>query len=192
MVGTCITRYYLEKLDRTKHREHVIQLIGPGPPNNGSGPVELFQDPEHGATITNRLNGVFVPEGFDPAADTIVQDVRPKSGVMHELRTAGIRKDVLYQVIVTANPDGIPGFFLLLCRQDLGDGGGREVQADARRRRDCAAWRIRSPGTSLDIIPPGLDASGTYPHPDHFCHINIPKNPAVIDRIMRYLTAVRQ
>lgn len=31
-----------------------------------------------------------------------------------------------------------------------------------------------------------------HPHPDLYCHINLPKNPAVIDRIMQYLTAVQQ
>lgn len=109
-LGTCITRYFLEVMDRTEHREHVRQLIGLGPPNNGSALAELFNDPEQGATIINHLTGIFVPEGFDPAADKIVQDVRPESRVMAELRTAGIRKDILYRVIITANPEGIPGF----------------------------------------------------------------------------------
>src|SRR5512138_1860875 len=35
-VGTCITRYYLEVMDRGARRELVRQLIGIGPPNNGS------------------------------------------------------------------------------------------------------------------------------------------------------------
>ncbi len=43
------------------------------------------------------------------------------------------------------------------------------------------------PVIPLDIIPAGPDASGQYPRADLFCHINLPKNPAVIDRIMQYL-----
>lgn len=189
-VGTCITRYFLEVLDRTEHREHVRQLIGLGPPNNGSSLAELFHDPEYGATIVNRLTGVFVPEGFDPENDTIVQDVRPQSRVMDELRTAGIRKEILYRVIVTANPEGIPGFFSLFA------GKTWEMGADGRYRLTLEGDGIVPhcesvlPGISLDIIPPGPDASGRYPHPDQFCHIHLPKNPAVIDRIMQYLTAV--
>jgi hypothetical protein len=46
------------------------------------------------------------------------------------------------------------------------------------------------PGISPDIIPPGTDATGRYPCPDLYRLINLPKNPAVIDHIMQYLTAV--
>lgn len=188
-VGTCIARYFLEVTDRAEHREHIRQLIGLGPPNNGSGLAELFHDPEYGETIINRLTGVFVPQGFDPASDTIVQDVRPQSRVMDELRNAGIRQDIHYRVIVTANPEGIPGFFSFFA------GKTWEMGADGRYRLtldgDGIVPHCESvlPGISLDIIPPGPNASGKYTHPDRFCHINIPKNPAVIDRIMQYLTA---
>jgi pimeloyl-ACP methyl ester carboxylesterase len=189
-VGTCITRYFLEVMDRPEHREHVRQLIGLGPPNNGSALAELFHDSEHGATIINRLTGVFVPEGFDPDADTIVQDVRPDSRVMGELRTAGIRKDILYRVIVTANPDGIPGFFPHFAGKtwERGDDGRYRLTLEG----DGVVPHRESvlPGISLDIIPPGPDVSGQYPGPDLYCHINLPKNPAVIGRIMQYLTAV--
>jgi len=186
-----ITRYFLEVMDRAEHREHVRQLIGLGPPNNGSALAELFHDPEQGATIINRLTGVFVPEGYDPKADTIVQDVRPGSRVMTELRTAGIRNDILYRVIVTANPEGIPGFFPLFSgkTRDMGDDGRYRLTLEG----DGVVANRESilPGISLDIIPPGQDAAGQYPHPDLYCHINLPKNPAVIDHIMQYLTAVR-
>jgi pimeloyl-ACP methyl ester carboxylesterase len=188
-VGTCITRYFLEVMDR-EHREHVRQLIGLGPPNNGSALAELFHDPEQGARIINRLTGVFVPRGFNPDADTVVQDVRPESRVMAELRTAGIRQDITYRVIVTANPDGIPGFFPLFA------GRTWEIGADGRYRMtldgDGVVAHSESllPGISLDIIPPSPDASGRYPQPDLFCHINLPKNHAVIDRIMHYLQKV--
>jgi pimeloyl-ACP methyl ester carboxylesterase len=190
-LGTCITRYFLEVMDRAEHQEHVRQLIGLGPPNNGSALAELFHDPEQGATIINRLTGVFVPEGYDPQADTIVQDVRPGSMVMTELRTAGIRKDILYRVIVTANPEGIISFFPLFSGKtwEMGDDGRYRLTLEG----DGVVANRESvlPGISLDIIPPGTDAAGQYPPPDLYCHINLPKNPAVIDRIMQYLTTVR-
>jgi len=52
----------------------------PRPANNGSALAELFNDPERGEAIINRLTGVFVPEGFDPSSDLMVQDVRPEAG----------------------------------------------------------------------------------------------------------------
>jgi triacylglycerol lipase len=188
-LGTCITRYFLEVLDGAEHREHVRQLIGLGPPNNGSALAELFHDPEQGSAIINRLTGVFVPEGYDPEADMIVQDVRPASRVMAELRSAGIRKDIRYHVIVTANPGGIPGFFPLFAGKtyEIGDDGKYRMTLEGDGV--VAHRESRLPGISLDIIPPGRDASGQYPRPDLYCHINLPKNPAVIDRIMQYLTA---
>jgi pimeloyl-ACP methyl ester carboxylesterase len=191
-MGTCITRYFLEVMDGTHHRAHVRQLIGLGPPNNGSALARMFNDPEHGATIINRLTGVFVPQGFDPETDLIVQDVRPESRVMTELRNAGIRKDILYHIIVTGNPEGIPGFFPLFA------GKTWEIGTDGRYRQTFAGDGVVAhsesilPGISLDIIPPGPDASGRYPRPDLFCHINLPRNPAVIDRIMQYLTTTQQ
>jgi triacylglycerol lipase len=88
-MGTCIVRYLLEVTDGTEHSQEVRQLIGLGPPNNGSTLAELFHDPKRGEEIINKLTGIFVPRGFDPVSDRIVQDVRPGSPVMHRLRTAG-------------------------------------------------------------------------------------------------------
>ena len=186
-IGTCITRYCLEVMDRTECKEQIRQLIGIGPPNNGSALAQLFNDPEYGGSIISRLTGVFVPEGFDPEKDEMVQDVRPGSRVMAELRTAGIRKDILYRIIVTGNPEGTPDFFTLFA------GRTWEIGDDGRYRLTLAGDGVVAhsesviPGISLDIIPPGPDASGQYPRPDLFCHINLPKNPVIIDRIMQYL-----
>ena len=76
-MGTCIVRYLLEVIDGEARTHAVRQSIGLGPPNNGSALAELFNDPERGEAIINRLTGVFVPEGFDPSSDLMVQDVRP-------------------------------------------------------------------------------------------------------------------
>ena len=46
--GTCVSRYMLEVLDREEQNVEVRQLIGLGPPNNGSSIAELFCDPVHG------------------------------------------------------------------------------------------------------------------------------------------------
>ena len=84
----------LRFVDRTERKQAVRQLIGFGPPNNGPALAELFNDLQHGEKIINRLTGVFVPQGYDPDADLIVQDVRPGSPVIHNLRTAELRTDI--------------------------------------------------------------------------------------------------
>lgn len=187
-VGTCITRYYLEVCDGTRRVEKVRQLIGLGPPNNGSALAELFVHPVHGPAIINRLTGIFVPAGFDPAADAIVQDVRPKSPFMERLRCAGTRSDITYRIIVTANPGGAEAFFPLFSgrtwvmtekgefRQTL-DGDGIVAHAESSL-----------PGISLDIIPLAQESEGDLPPASHYCHINMTKNHRVNDRILFYLT----
>jgi hypothetical protein len=187
-VGTCITRYLLEVMDGTGRNEDVRQLIGLGPPNNGSVLAELFHDPLKGKTIINRLTGVFVPQGFDPATDRIVQDVRPASPAMHKLRLAGTRNDIAYRIIVTANPEGVSDFFPLFEGKtwDLNsDGDWQETwEGDGivPHRESLLS------GISLDILPAGQNGAGPLPSPDQYCHINLPKNPVVIDRIMHFLT----
>jgi triacylglycerol lipase len=93
-MGTCISRYLLEIVDLHRQREHVRQLIGLGPPNNGSSIAELFCDPDLGREMAGRLSGTFIPDGFDPAGDTIVREFRPGSSTMAHLRNAERRHDV--------------------------------------------------------------------------------------------------
>ncbi|MFA6226487.1 MAG: acetyltransferase [Methanoregula sp.] len=187
-VGTCLTRYLLEVIDGTAQSQKVRQLIGLGPPNNGSALAELFHDPLMGGDIINRLTDVFVPSGFDPATDAIVQNVRPGSPAMQALRSAGIRPDIIYRIIVTANPGGRSDFFPLfggktwdltydVSWQETYEGDGIVPHSESRL-----------PGISLDILPLGPDDSARLPPPDQYCHINLPKNPVVIERIMQYLT----
>jgi len=187
-MGTCIVRYLLEVEDGSGHSQKVRQLIGLGPPNNGSALAELFHDPKRGEEIINKLTGIFVPRGFDPASDRIVQDVRPGSPVMHRLRTAGLRSDITYRIIVTTNPGNNYGFFPWF------DGKTWEMADDGQYRAtlygDGVVPRRESvlPGISLDIIPAPRDQVDHLPAPDQYCHINLPKNPLVIERIMQYLT----
>lgn len=187
-LGTCIVRYFLEVMDGKARREKVRQLIGLGPPNNGSSLAELFSDPELGPPIVHRLTGVFVPQGYDPTADRIVQNVRFGSPVMSELRSAGLRTDIAYRVIVTANPSGNPAFFPLF------DGKTWERDTAGRYRLTSAGDGIVTnresalQGIPLDIILPGADGPECPASPDQYCHISMPRNPAVIGRVMHYLT----
>ena len=77
-IGTCLVRYLLEVVDGTDRSQTVRQLIGLGPPNNGSALAELFNDPTHGEKIINRLTGVFVPRGYNPAADRSYRTFGPE------------------------------------------------------------------------------------------------------------------
>jgi pimeloyl-ACP methyl ester carboxylesterase len=187
-IGTCIARYYLEVLDGTLRTAKARQLIGLGPPNNGSALAELFFDPARGEEIINRLTGVFVPKGYDPSADRIVHDVRPASPVMHRLRTAGIRPDITYRIIVTANPGEDPAFFPLF------EGRTWEQDPDGRYRTTFEGDGIVThgesalPGISLDIIPAVQENGTPLPEAGQYCHINLPRNPVVMERVLRYLT----
>jgi triacylglycerol lipase len=63
--------------------------------------LQNFFDPKRGEDIINKLTGVFVPRGFDPLSDRIVQNVRPGSAVMQRLRSAGLQSDIIYRIILT-------------------------------------------------------------------------------------------
>jgi triacylglycerol lipase len=186
-LGTCIVRYLLEVVDGTERKQLIRQLIGLGPPNTGSALAELFNDPKHGEEIINKLTGVFVPLGFDPAADQLVQDVRPGSQVILNLRSAGLRPDITYRIIVTTNPKEIHGFFPWFEGKtwEMTDDGSYRVTLDGD---GVVAYRESVlPGISLDILPAPLEQEENLPSPDQYCHINLPRNPLVIDRIMQYL-----
>lgn len=152
-LGTCIVRYLLEVVDGTERKQTVRQLIGLGPPNTGSALAELFNDPKHGDEIITILTGVFVPHGFDPAADQIIQDVRPGSEVIQNLRSAGIRPDITYRIIVTTNPGNAPGFFPWFEGKtwELSDDGRYQATFDGD---GVVAYRESViPGISLDVLP---------------------------------------
>ncbi|NYT17029.1 MAG: acetyltransferase, partial [Methanomicrobiales archaeon] len=183
-MGTCVARYLLEVEDGKTRTHAVRQLIGLGPANNGSALAELFNHPVHGEIVANRLRGVFVPKGFDPQTDQSVRDARPDSPVIQRLRTAGLRPDITYRVIVGTNPEGIPGFFPWF------EGRTWEMAEDGRFRATLegdgvVAFRESElPGIPIDIIPA---SRGQGTPPDLFCHINLPRNPLIIDRLVQYL-----
>lgn len=187
-IGTCITRYLLEVIDGEKKQERVRQLIGLGPPNTGSALAELFVHPVHGPAIINRLTGIFVPDGYDPAADAMVQDVRPKSQFIEKLRTAGVRSDITYRIIVTANPGGVPEFFPLFEGKTWEMTGTEVFRQTLNGDGIVAHTESILPGISMDIIPLSGEGEGNLPPAGQYCHINMTKNPRVNDRIMFYLT----
>jgi triacylglycerol lipase len=45
------------------------------------------------------------------------------------------------------------------------------------------------PGITLDVLSATLEDEDQLPAADQYCHINLPRNPLVIDRIMHYLTS---
>jgi pimeloyl-ACP methyl ester carboxylesterase len=181
-MGTCIARYLFEVNDGKLRHELVRKLIGIGPPNNGSALAELFNRPEIGPAIIERLSGIFVPRGFDPSADRIVQEFRPGSTTMSTLRMAGLRLDISYHIICAANRTGTPHFFPSF------DGMTYELLEDGRWRMTCAGDGIVPhsdsvlPGAGLTIVPANPAALITC-H-DQYCHIRLPRNPEVIERII--------
>ncbi|MCK9579733.1 MAG: acetyltransferase [Methanoregula sp.] len=187
-IGTCITRYLLEVIDGESKQERVRQLIGLGPPNTGSALAELFVHPVHGPAILNRLTGIFVPTGYDPAADAMVQDVRPKSEFMEKLRAAGIRHDITYRIIVTANPEGVPEFFPWFEGKTWEMSDMKEFRQTLEGDGIVAHAESLLPGISMDIIPLSPQGEGDLPPASQYCHISMTKNPRVNDRIMVYLT----
>ncbi len=188
-IGTCIARYFLEVRDGNTRQEKVRQLIGIGPPNNGSALAELFFNPVYGPGIIAQLNGVFVPQGFDPDADPLVQDVRPASRTMQQLRVAGIRKDITYRMIVTANPYSIPAFFPLFEGKTWESSESGEYFMTGNGDGIVAHKESIIPGVTLDIIPADQDDTLDLIPIDQYCHINLLRNPRVLEQIMDYLTA---
>jgi triacylglycerol lipase len=184
-MGTCIARYLLEVIDGKELKEEVRQLIGIGPPNNGSAMAELFNDPDHGPGVIDRLTGVFVPEGYMPSDDIIVQEFRPGSPTMRRLAAAGLRKDIRYRIIVTINTTKTSDLFPWFggktpeIRPDgtwnmTWDGDGIVTHSDSRLQ---GAEIITLPGDLLNFKE----------HPDHYSHIKLPRNTEVIEQIIRFL-----
>jgi triacylglycerol lipase len=187
-MGSCIARYFLEVQDGTGRTETVRQLICLGPPNTGSALAELFNDPCRKDGILAQLSGIFVPEGFDPGTDRIVQDVRPGSTVMQQLRTAGTRPDIIYRIIVTANTDEDPAFFPWFSGKTWECSGEGTYRTTCKGDGIVAHTESALPGISLDVIAGGREYRDPVRSPAQYCHINLPRNAAVMERILRYLT----
>jgi len=184
-MGGGIARYLLEVLDGKTRQEQVRQLIAIGPPNNGSAMAELFNHPVYGPKIIALLTNVFVPEGYNPADDIIVQEFRPASTTMRILAAAGMRKDIRYQLILAANLSDAPGFFPCF------EGRTWESDGSGSWRQTCAGDGIVPhsesiiPGAEVEILP--ADPAVLNSCGDQYCHIKLPRNPEVVNRVMDHL-----
>ena len=147
--------------------------------------AELFNHPVHGPKIIARLTNVFVPEGYNPADDIIVQEFRPRSTTMRTLAAAGMRKDIRYQLILAANLSDAPGFFPCF------EGRTWESDGNGSWRKTCAGMvlcHIRNPLFPVPLWrsyladPAVLSSCG-----DQYCHIKLPRSPEVVDRVMYHL-----
>ncbi|HVP94547.1 MAG TPA: acetyltransferase [Methanoregulaceae archaeon] len=184
-MGTCIARYLLEVLDRDERSESVNQLIGIGPPNNGSAMAELFNHPVFGPRVIDRLAGVFVPGEYNPDEDTIVQQFRPGSRVMDELRNAGIREDITYRILLTANKTADPGFFPPFDGKTWEFSGTGTFSPTYLGDGIVPHSDSVMKGAIVEILPkdPGiLEHSG-----DRYCHTRLPGNPEVVETVVGYL-----
>lgn len=184
-MGTCIARYLLEVIDGNAKNEYVRQMIGIGPPNNGSSMAELFNDPVFGQEVCEKLAGVFVPHGYNPIDDVVVQEIRPHSRTMAELRAAGLRADISYRMLLAANITANPAFFPYFDGKTWAlspDGGWQKTYSG-----DGVIPHTDSlmPGAAFEVLP--FDRAELERHPEHYCHIALPKNAEVIERITRYL-----
>jgi hypothetical protein len=104
---------------------------------------------------------------------------------METLRKAGLRRDISYRIICAENRTGTPHFFPCF------DGMTYELQEDGRWRMTCAGDGIVPhsdsvlPGAELTILP--ADPAALMTCRDQFCHIRLPRNPEVIERIIYFL-----
>jgi triacylglycerol lipase len=184
-MGGVIARFMLEVLDGESRDEEMRQLIAIGTPNDGSSMCELFMDPELGPGICRSLEGVFVPRGYTPSRDLIVQDFRPGSGSMQRLRDAGTRRDIDYRLILGGNITGTPDFFPIF------EGRTWNLTADGSWETTFAGDGVVShadsclKGAGLDIIP--TDPVQFEDAPARYYHVQLPVNPECVDRIVRYL-----
>mgnify|MGYP001217575816 CR=1 FL=1 len=183
-LGTCAARYYLEVMDGQSGAGTVRKLVGLGAPNTGSALAELFFDPEKGPEIRKTLAGIFVPVGFDPAADPLVCDVRFESTVMQDLTGAGLRADIEYHEIVTKNDGQDPAFFPWFHGKTWERDDSGAFHASFCGDGIVSNKESALPGITPDLIP--STGPGALPHVQ-YCHIHMPRNPVVMDHVLRTL-----
>ncbi|KAF1077229.1 triacylglycerol lipase [Methanogenium sp. MK-MG] len=183
-MGAAVARYMLEVMDGVSCSVPVRNLIGIGPPNNGSSMAELFNDPVHGPEILRQLAGSFVPRTYDPMADRLVQDFRSTGPFVQALRDAGLRSDIRYRVIVAENVTGTPDFFPLFGGQTWAySSGGWQQTAHG----DGIVPHADScmPGAEVAVLPDdptALDAAAA-----DYCHLRLPGNPEVAEQVIQFL-----
>lgn len=184
-MGNCIVRYLLEVIDGRAQDEEIRQMISIGPPNRGSAMAELFCDPEHGSDVIDRLTGIFVPEGYEPACDPIVQEIRPRSRTVAELKSAGIRPDISYRIIMAANLTASPDFFTCFEGRTWEHDGHGRWQTTFMGDGVIPCSEAALPGAGIDLLP--VEPASLALDPGQYCHITLPRNSEVVARVMEYL-----
>lgn len=184
-MGTCIARYLLEVIDGNDRKEIVRQLIGIGPPNNGSAMAELFNHPDHGPRVINTLTGIFVPDGYIPSDDVIVQEFRPGSRTMKILSQAGLRDDIIYRLILSNNPTQTPDLFPKfkgMTPELLSNGSWRLTwEGDGIVTHSDSHLH----GAETVVLPKDMD--NFTRHPGHYSHIMLPRNSEVVEQVITFL-----
>lgn len=184
-MGACIARYLVEVIDGSMQVENVRLLVGIGPPNNGSSMAELFNNPDLGPEVVRSLAGIFVPRDYDPAGDAIVQEFRPGSKIIGVLQDAGIRDDIRYRIILTANRTATPAFFPVFDGRtwEVSPGGGWQMTYSGDGIVPHSDSYLL--GAGLDILPKNPDDLARAP--ELYCHIELARNPEMIARVVDYL-----
>jgi triacylglycerol lipase len=184
-MGNAVVRYLLEVIDGKERKEKVRSLIMLGPPNRGSTMAELFNHPDKGPDVIRNLSGIFVPPGFNPLLDPIIQELRPQSSFFDELKKAGIRKDIRYRVIMTSNKTRDRAFFPIF------DGTTWEIQNNGDWLRTYSGDGViphsesMLPGAEHVDLP--NNQVSLVSSPEKYCHIHLPRNPEVMEQVVAFL-----
>ena len=103
---------------------------------------------------------------------------------MHRFAEAGLRSDLLYRMIVTENTSQDPAFFPWFSGLTWEQDGNGQF---------CGTWCgdgiVANRESALPgIVPDCIRSNGPQAHPPvQYCHINMPRNPVVMDRVIRLL-----
>ena len=105
---------------------------------------------------------------------------------MHDLRSAGLRPDIVYRNIITTNTHGVPGF----CPWFGGKTWEATDEGEYRMTLDGdGVVSLREsviPGISHDVLTVPCEQDDDQVPAELFGHIYLPKNPVVINLIMKY------
>jgi len=183
--GGFIVRYLLEVIDGISREEKVRFFIGIAPASNGSAMAELFNDPVHGPGVLGNLEGLFVPKKYNPSKDLIVQGLRPGSPENSEIMASCDRDDIQYRIIVSSNEDCSPGFFPPFNGKTWVFGGEGSWEMTYLGDGVVAHADSFITGAGVDVLPKDRETLASKPF--LYCHIMLPRNREVIDRIVEYL-----
>lgn len=104
---------------------------------------------------------------------------------MKRLGSAGRCPSTVYRFILTGNPARNPGFFPvfhgLTWRYSMKTGWDQTLQGDGIVPHTDSII----PGAGTEIVPAPEHGGGGDPY--QFCHFNLPRNPVIMQQVIRYL-----